>query len=633
MHGEETASFSFAEFTLEPQRRRLLRDGAPVPLTARAFDLLVFFARSAGRVVTKDEILDSVWKGQFVEESNLTVQVSAIRKALGDQAGESRFLVTIPGKGYQFVADVTAYYESSAPLTTGHAGESGLAGAAAAPESFSAVPRPAWRVVLLILMLAALAAAGYFSYRLITGNSRPQARSIAVLPFEDQAAGDPSSAYLGDGLAESVIFSLSRIPDLRVMSRASVARFQNEGTDASRIGRELNVQAVLRGRVLRSGDSISVSAELVSTEDNSVIWGDQFSRRVPELESLHRDIARSVSRELNIKLSGNDAALLNKHQTDNFEAYQHYLIGRHHLGRSTDDGFAKGRDSFRQAIEKDPNYAMAYAGLADAYSFLAGWGSLAPNEGYPLAKSAAIRALELDDTLAAAHTSLGTVELFYDADWNGAEASFVRSIEINPNDSDAQMMNGYRLMLLGRNAEAKPYLERAIELDPLSTVKIVSYGNAFYFERDWAKAIEVYRRAVDLDTNSGLARWSLGNALLQAGITADAITEFERAIPLSGDSPDEVASLACAYSRSGRHDDARRIIRKLESRAGRAYTPPSLIASVYAALGERDTAFRFLERAFRERDSLLVYLKVEPIFDPLRSDPRFAEMLARIGLM
>jgi serine/threonine-protein kinase len=331
-------------------------------------------------------------------------------------------------------------------------------------------------------------------------------------------------------------------------------------------------------------------------------------------------------------LSGADTHLLNKHQTENYEAYQHYLIGRHHLGRSTDDGFAKGLDSFKRAIEKDPKYAMAYAGLADAYSFLSGWGSMAPNEGHPLAKSAALRALELDETLAEAHTSLGAVKLFYDADWDGSEASLARSIALNPNYSDAQMLYGYRLMLLGRSDEAKPYLERAIDLDPLSIVKIVSYGNAFYFERNSARAIEIYQRAVDLDVNSGLAHWSLGNALLQAGRTGEAIAEYERAIPLSGDSPDEAASLSCAYATAGRREDAMRIIRDLEARAGRAYTPPGLLAAAYAAVGERDKAFEFLEQAFRERDSLLVYLKVEPMFDPLRDDPRFATLLTRIGL-
>jgi tetratricopeptide (TPR) repeat protein len=351
-----------------------------------------------------------------------------------------------------------------------------------------------------------------------------------------------------------------------------------------------------------------------------------------DFERLQSDIARSITRELQIKLSGVDAELLNKHQTDDHEAYRLYLLGRYHLNRSTDEGFQKGRDSFRQAVSRDPNYALAYAGLADSYNLLSGWGAMAPNEGYPLAKSAAIRALELDESLAEAHASLGVVKLFYDADWTGAEASLGRSIEINPNYSDGLMLYGYRLMLLGRFEDAKPYLERAVALDPLSVLKIVSYGNAFYFQRNPEKAIEIYGRAVDMDPNSGLAHWSLGSAFLQSGRTQDAIAEYSKAIPLSGDSPDEPASLAFAYATAGRRAEAMSIVRELEARAARAYTPPALIAAVYGALGERDTAFQFLERAFRERDSLLVYLKVEPTFDPLRSDPRFAALLTRVGL-
>ncbi|HEX6126955.1 MAG TPA: winged helix-turn-helix domain-containing protein [Pyrinomonadaceae bacterium] len=626
MNGEQIQAFSFEEFTLEPQRRRLQRVGTNIPLNAKAFDLLVFFARNAGRVVTKEEILDSVWKDQFVEESNLTVQVSAIRKALGDQATDSRFLVTVPGKGYQFIADVSTSTDAARFFASEEPDPDTAADVApTARRRFTAKP------LVITLAVASLIVAGIATYRYSSNDIKNYPRSIAVLPFEDPS-GEPSSAYLGDGLAESVIFSLSRIPDLRVMSRDSVFGFRNDRADAKRIGKELNVQTVLRGRFTRSGDSIFVSTELISTEDNSVIWGEQFTRTITDIERLQADIARSITRELKIKLSGADTDLLNKHQTDNYEAYQYYLIGRHHLSRSTDDGFAKGRDSFRQAIEKDARYAMAYAGLADSYNMLSGWGAMAPNEGYPLAKSAALRALELDESLAEAHTSLGSVKLFYDADWIGSEVSLARAIEINPNYSDAQMMYGYRLMLLGRFDESRPYLERAIELDPFSIVKIVSYGNTFYFQRDSARAIEVYQRALNLDTNSGLARWSLGSALLQAGRTEEAIAEFERAIPLSGDSPDEAASLAIAYVVAGRQEDATGILRDLEAGTGRAYTPPALIAATYAALGESDKAFDLLERAFRERDSLLVYLKVEPMFDPLRSDPRFAKLLARIGL-
>ncbi len=628
MDGEESQSYSFAEFTLDPRRRRLLRVESQVPLNAKAFDLLYFLARNAGRVITKDEILNSVWKDQFVEEANLTVQVSSIRKALGDQSADPRFLVTIPGKGYQFVADVLPMGDRDRPPDVETETIELIDEPAAENSKFASNHVAAISVIAVVLTLVA----GFAAFKYFAPVDELPFGSVAVLPFEDETEGGSSETYLADGLAEGVIFSLSRIPDLRVMSRDSVFTFRGEQADVQRIGQELGVQTVLRGRFLRSGDSISVSTELVSTKDKSVIWGERFTTKMTGLERMQGEIAKSVVRGLKIKLTGTDASMLSKHQTDNYEAYQLYLVGRHHLNRSTDDGFAKGRDSFRQAIEKDSNYALAYAGLADAYGLLASWGSMAPNEGYPLAKSAAIRALELDETLAEAHTSLAAAKLFYDADWVGAEESVGRAIEINSNHSDAHMIYGYTLMLQGRFADAKPYLKRSIELDPLSIVKKVSLGNAFYFERDSATAIDLYEQALNIDPNSGLARWSLGNAFFQAGRTDDATAEYEKAIPLSGDSPDEVASLAFAYAVTGRMEDARRLIGDLEKRAGRAYTPPALLAAIYGALGERDTAFEHLEQAFRQRDSMLVYLKVDPLFDPLRNDPRFADLLARIGL-
>ncbi len=630
MNGEESQSYSFAEFTLDPRRRGLFRADAQIPLNAKAFDLLLFLAQNSGRVITKEEILNSVWKDQFVEEGNLTVQVSAIRKALGDQSSSPRFLTTIPGKGYQFVCDVIPVNDSDPASKMRADDDPGRPdnNPGSSARSYAAKHGVAISALVLVVMLAV----GIAAFRYVTNVDELPLRSIAVLPFEDQTEGGSSEAYLADGLAESVMFSLSRIPDLRVMSRDSVFGFRDEKTDAKRIGKELDVQTVLRGRFLRSGDSISISTELVATKDNSVIWGERFTRKVTDLERLHGDIAQSVVQGLKITLTGTDAQLLNKHQTDDHEAYQLYLIGRQHLNRSTDDGFAKGRDSFRHAIEKDPSYALAYAGLADAYGMLAGWGSMAPNEGYPLAKSAALRALELDETLAEAHTSLAAAKLFYDADWAGSEASLRRAIEINPNHSDAHMIYGYNLMLQGQFIDAKPRLERAIQLDPLSIVKKVSLGNAFYFERDSATAIDFYEQSLSMDPNSGLAHWSLGNALLQAGRTRDAIAEYEKAIPLSGDSPDEIGSLAFAYALTGRREDATRIIEDLKNRGKSAYTPPALIATVYGALGDNDSAFEYLEQAFRQRDSLLVYLKVDPLFDPLRSDPRFPKLITRIGL-
>jgi len=635
MDSEESQVISFTEFKLEPRHRRLLRDGRSIPLNARAFDLLFFLTQNSGRIVSKDEILNTVWKDQFVEESNLAVQISAIRRALGDETKAPRFLATIPGKGYQFIADVSSSVVPSRlkGLTaneTPHVFEH--------PDDTPALDERETRrpislkrgLILTAGVSAVLLIIGLLAYRSNFVGPRTQVKSLAVLPFTN-APGDFDSAYLGDGLAESVIFSLSRISDFRVMSRDSAFHYRADSIDAKQVGKELGVDAVLRGRVLRFGDSISISVELVSTGDDSVIWGEKFTRKMSDAVKLQVDIAQSITRELKVKLSALDEQRLNESQTENQEAYQLYLIGRYHLNRLTDDGFLKGRDSFKQATERDPNYGLAYAGLADSYNMLSGWGAMAPNDGYPLAKAAALRALELDETLTEAHTSLGVVELFYDADWAGAEKELLRAIEINPSNSDAHMMYGHELMLKGRFDEARKFMTRAIEIDPLSIVKIVSLGNISYFERDQSKALETYQKAVSMDPNSGLAHWSLGNALLQAHRIDEAIAEYQKSIPLSGDSPDEPASLAFAFAISGNREGARKIIDDLSVDRGNTYVPQSLIASIYGALGETDKAFELLELAFRERDSLLVYLNVDPMFDPIRSDPRFPVLLKRVG--
>ncbi|MCY7347194.1 MAG: tetratricopeptide repeat protein, partial [Pyrinomonadaceae bacterium] len=453
-----------------------------------------------------------------------------------------------------------------------------------------------------------------------------------VLPFVNQN-NDANTEYLSDGLAESVIYSLSQIPELRVMSRNSSFRYKGKETDAKAIGGELNVQAILTGRIVQFGDTLSVSVELVSANDNSVIWGERFTRKMSEVEKLQTDIAQLTLQKLRLKLSGADEQRLKKPQTENSEAYQLYLTGRYHLNRLTDDGFLKGREYFGQAIDKDPNYALAYVGLADSYNMLSGWNALPPKEGFPKARVAATKALELDDELAGAHTALGTVKLFYDWDWQGAEREFRRAIEINPNYADAHQMYSFYLSATGRFDEAMAEMKRAQELDPLSLVKIAGIGEILYFQHQSDQAIEQYQKALQMDTNSGFAHWAIGNAYVNKGMYQEAIAEYQKAIHLSGDSPDELASLGYAYALSGKRQEAFQIVDDLKQRSKRSYISPTLIAVVYAGLGEKEQAFEWLDKAYNGQNSNLVYLKVDPMFDSLRSDPRYADLLRRVGLL
>jgi DNA-binding winged helix-turn-helix (wHTH) protein/TolB-like protein/Tfp pilus assembly protein PilF len=605
----------FENFELDPGRRQLSRNGQPLPLNAKAFDLLVFLTDNPGRTVSKEEILDSIWKDQFVEESNLAVQVSAIRKALGDSASEPRFLATIPGTGYQFIAEI-----SKSSLA---ASEKDLADADAPPVSIPDRRKISLPAMLVLLFVAIVAAVFAWSY---LGGRDAEIRSIAVLPFEQKGA-DPE--FLGDGLAESVIFSLSRLPDLKVLASGSSFRYRTEKPDAVSIGRDLGVQAILSGRVVQSGDTVSVTAQLVSTADNSVLWGDQLSRKLSDIDQLQNDIAQAITGKLRKKLTGAEAKTIGSSQTENSEAYTLYLIGRHHMNRLTDDGFMKGRDSFMQAIEKDPNYALAHAALADSYNMLCGWGSIAPDECFPLARAAALRSLEIDGALAEGHAALGLVKMSYDFDWSGAEADLKRAVELNPNLLNPHQYLSLLYVVQNRFDEAGASIGRARELDPLSILNIIMLGNVSYFQRQPDRAIEAYRQAIDMDANSGLGRWSLGNAYLLANRLDDAIAEYRKAVVLSGDSPDERISLAYAHAVRGNTDEARKIVQELNDRG--SHVPPSLIASIHGVLGERDKAFELLEEAVRRKDSTLLFLAVDPMFDPLRSDTRFPILLKRLG--
>ncbi len=308
------------------------------------------------------------------------------------------------------------------------------------------------------------------------------------------------------------------------------------------------------------------------------------------------------------------------------------MKGRYHLNRLTDDGFFKGRDYFQQAIDKDPNYALAYAGLADSYNMLGGFDALAPAEAYPKAREAAEKALKLDESLAEAHTALAMVKLAYDWEFPAAAREFQRALEIDPSYSDAHKMNSYYLAAMGRFDEALREMKRAQELDPLSLEKIAGTGEILYYQHQYDQAIEQYRKALEMDPNSGFVHWALGRPFMAQGKYDEAIVEFQKAIPLSGDSPDETAELARAYALSGRRDKAQKILEELKRQSEHKHVAPTVMAAIYGALGDKTQAFASLNKAFNERDFLLVLLNVEPMFDPLRSDSRFVELSRRVGL-
>ena len=481
-------------------------------------------------------------------------------------------------------------------------------------------------VGLAILLLAA-AGIGRWS----SGSRPTNIESIAVLPFVNES-GNADNEYLSDGMTESLISSLSQLPNLSVKARSSVFRYKGKEIDPNKIGRELSVQAVLTGGVAQRGNDLSLFIELVDTNTEKVLWSENYNRPLTNLVALQNEIARDVSRKLRARLSGADERHLKNSQTENAEAYQLYLLGRYHLNKLTDDGFRKGRDYFQQASDKDAGYALAYAGLADAYARLGIYNAISPDEGFPKARTAATVALGLDEQTADAHITLGIVKWHYDWDWPGAEKELKRAIEINPSNADARQTYGYYLSAMRRFDEALAEMKRAQELDPLSLERIVATGDVLYQQRRFDQAAGQYQKALEMDPNSGIAHWAIGNVYVQKGMYDEAISEYQKAIPLSGDSPDEPASLAYAYALSGRRQEALQIVDDLKQRSKRRYISPTVIAFIYAGLGENDEAFEWLDKAYNGRDIILVSLKVEPMFDRLRPDARFADLLRRVGL-
>jgi eukaryotic-like serine/threonine-protein kinase len=455
--------------------------------------------------------------------------------------------------------------------------------------------------------------------------------SVAVLPLVNVGA-DPNAEYLSDGITESLINSLSRLSDLKVMSRSSVFRYKGKETDPKAVGRELGVQAVVTGRLVQRGDTISISLELVDARDNSHLWGDQYNTKLSEIIAVQGEMAKDISKNLRLKLTGEEKRRLTQRYTDNIAAYQLYLKGRYAWNKRTAEELRRSAEHFQQAIDLDPSYALAYAGLADSYNMLADYSVLPPKEAFPRAEAAASKALEIDDTLAEAHTSLAFVKMAYDGDWAGADREFRRAIELNPNYATAHQWYASYLVMTRRFEESITEMKRAQALDPLSRIINANLGLHYYYARQYDQAIEQLHKTIDLNPDFGLAYFYLGRPLLQKGMRNEAIAELQKARALSGEDPETIAELGYAYGVAGRRAEAQAVLRELDGLSKRRYVLPYFIATIHTGLGDKDQAFAWLEKAYAESHPGLALVNVDPKFDTLRSDPRFNELLRRIGI-
>ncbi len=620
-----------------------MRDGRAVPLTPKVFDVLRLLVENSGHMLEKDELMKAVWPDSFVEEGNLTRNISTLRAVLGDHDEDHQYIETVPKRGYRFVAEVTEFDEDleliveektrarividqeEHPSTDGRIG-SVYQPALPAGRRLAVVVKRRLTIAVLAVLVLGVAVLGvvYFT------KPGEAIDSIAVMPFVN-VSGDPNTEYLSDGLSDSIINSLSQLPSLKKVSAFnSVLHYKGKQTDPQVVGRELGVRAVLMGRLIQRGDDLSISVELVDVRDNKHLWGEQYNRKLADLTGVPTEIAQDITEKLRLRLSGEEKKRLAKRYTENGDAYQLYLMGRSYSYTRSEKGLQKSIELYEQAIKKDPNYAPAYAGLSLTYETLGFTGLLPAKEARQKQEWAALKAMEIDDMLAEAHVAVSFVRRL-DLNWSASEEECKRALELDPNSVRAHVTYAYHLAWLGRLDEAMPHVKRAQELDPLSLITSAEIGNMFYCARQYDRAIEQFQKIIELDPNFPPAHTRLGMVYLEKGMYEEAITEHKKAIALD-DSPRRTAWLGHAYAVAGRKAEAQKILDDLKERAKQRPVSPYEFALIYIGLGDKDQAFVWLGKTIEERPEILWDIQVGPRFDSLRSDSRFTDLLRRLKL-
>jgi TolB-like protein/DNA-binding winged helix-turn-helix (wHTH) protein/Flp pilus assembly protein TadD len=627
----------FGVFELDLQAGQLRKHGLRVRLQEQPFQVLAMLLDHHGEVVTREELQKKLWPvDTFVDfDHGLNKAINKIREALGDSAASPRFVETVSRRGYRFLADVKV---AEAPIRGSGLGNQpqprGEARELGDPASKPAILKrlalsPAWKisVFVLVLLLASMAAWKlYFSNR-----PPPVIRSLAVLPLES-LSGDASQDYFADGMTDELISDLGQISALRVISRTSVMVYKHARKPLPQIARELNVDAVVEGTVLRSGNRVRITAQLIEASTDKHLWSESYDGELRETLTLQNNVARAIADQIRINLNPTEQAALKKVADVDPEAYESYLKGRYFWNKRTADGLSKAIDYFSEAIQRKPDYAQAYAGLADSYALAGDWkyGLLAPKQAYPKAKAAAAKALALDDTLGEAHISLAFCLENFDWDWESAGREFTRGIELSPRYAIGHEWYGWHLAALGRHGEAIAEVEKAVSLDPLSPSIGADLAEEFLVAHRFDEAIRQIRKTIILEPFFGPGHYVLGQALVQQHDYNEAIAELQKAIELSPGSTAFTANLAYAYAVSGMRDEAAKKLNDMKNGSPQAFSNAPEIAMVYVGLDQKDQAMAWLEKAYAEHFSPWVLMR--PCFDPLRSDPGFEDLVRRIGL-
>lgn len=622
-------SYSFGAFRVDPHRRALWRDGKVVPLAPKAFEMLLLLVESEGRVLEKQGLMDHLWPGSVVEEANLSQTVYLLRRALAEGSDGRQYIETIPKRGYRFVAEIVESQDEKVEGITPEAalaGQDGILSRRQTPDR-----RIVWIASGVALLTVVLMAASYFwlsrqSAQTVTGEP---IRSLAVLPFKPlNANGD--DRYLGLAMADVLITRLSSLNEVIVQPTSAVRKYDNQDAHPLAAGRELKVDAVLEGTLVKTAGRLRVTLRMYDVRNGQTLWSGKFDEKFTDIFNVQDSISDQVATALALNLTREKRDLMVKRYTGNSEAYELYLKGRYWWNRRTGNGLKKAAGYFEQAIKTSPNYALAYAGLADCYNLLSIIEVMPPQVAFPKARAAAVKALELDDTLAEAHASLGWIKWVYDWDWPGAEQEFKRAIELSPNYVTAHDWYGVCLAQRGRFDEALSQLEQARRLDPLSLVIPVHTGWIYFYAGQYDRAIEQYHKSLEMDPNYAWAHAHLSQAYEQKGMYAEAVAEMRRTMELSTNSHRHQAWLGHIYAASGDRDQARKLLAELLEKEKKQYVSPYSIALVYAGLDDRERCLAWLSKAAEQRVGRLVRLPFDPRFKNLRTDPRFVEIVRRV---
>ena len=583
--------YQFGPFCLDASERVLLRDGRLVPLPPKAFSTLLALVLSSGHLVEKDSLMEKVWPDEFVEESNLAQHISMLRKALGETVEDTKYIETVPRRGYRFVAPVSERRKEFAEV------------------------------------------ANYVSERITpkkdTNERLVDIQSIAVLPFEPLGAG-PQDEYLGLGIADALITRLSNLKHVKVRPTSAVRNAIKD--DAITAGRALKVATVLEGTIQKWDDFIRVTVQLVSIKDRATLWAARFDEKFTNIFAIEDSISEQVAAALTVKLTAQEQEQLVKRYTDNTQAHQAYLKGRFFFEKRTQEGFTKSIEYFELAIRTDPYHAIAYAGLAESYCLLTVFDLLPPKYAMPRAKEAALKALSIEPNLAEAHAALGQ-SLLNDWDWAGVEKEYKLAIKLNANYALAHHCYAAYLRHMRRFDESLSESRKAQELDPTSAVLMAGAAGTLYCAGHYDEATEELCRAFELDANNPIAHYWMGRIYVQKAIYETAITEFERTFSMVGKSPELLAHLGYVYAVSGRREAAQNVLDELEQLSNKDYVPPYYRALVYVGLNRKEPAFEWLEKAYQEHDLNLIPLAVDPTLDRLHEDQRFTRLLQLTGLI